>query len=55
MKEMSFVTAMKDYFGILPGKTTSDFLQELKALTPEDREYFKKRLETVGYKVVQLG
>lgn len=55
-KQMTFVAAMRDYFGYktrpdgTPG-TAGDFLQELKALTPEDKEYFKKNLATVGYDI----
>lgn len=52
MKEMSFVEAMKDYFGFLPGQNMSQFFAELKVLTPDERQWFKDNLATVGYKVV---
>ncbi len=35
---MGFATACSKYFGRLPGQTTGEFAEELRALTPEDRE-----------------
>lgn len=52
MKQMSFVEAMKDYFGFLSGQNMSQFFAELKVLSPAEREWFKKELATVGYEVV---
>lgn len=51
-KELSFVSAMKDFFGFLPGQTLTQFAAELKALSPGDRAYFKAGLEQNGYKIV---
>jgi hypothetical protein len=52
MKEMSFVEAMKDYFGFLPGQNMTQFFAELKVLTPVERDWFKQNLVTVGYKII---
>jgi hypothetical protein len=37
VKEMTAVQAIKTFFGMLPGTTLTDFMRELKALTPEDK------------------
>ena len=52
MKKMTFVAALKDYFGYLPGQMAGGFLQELKKLTDKDKEDYKKMLATVGYEIV---
>lgn len=52
MKKMTFAVAMKDFFGILPGQKLSNFMDELKALTVEDKTYFKVGLEQNGYEIV---
>ena len=46
---MSFVMAMKDFFGMKPGQKLGEFSNELKALDEKDRAYFKKGLEDNGY------
>lgn len=51
MKKMSFVSAMKDYFGIKPGDNSMGFLQEMKALTAEDKTWFRENLPKVGYEI----
>jgi hypothetical protein len=33
------VAAIKEYFGFKPDQKPSDFLQELKALSPEEKMY----------------
>jgi hypothetical protein len=43
---------MKDYFGFLPGQNMTAFFAELKALSAEDREWFKANLLSVGYQVI---
>jgi hypothetical protein len=50
-KEMSFVMAMRDYFGVKQGQTLASFVRELKELDENDRRDFKKELEKVGYKI----
>lgn len=52
MKQMTFITAMKDYFGMHPNQTAMEFMQEIKALTPQDRDWFKANLPSVGYEIV---
>ena len=48
---MSLTAALKDYFGYKPGETLGDFMTEIKALTPEDKEYFKREFVKVGYQI----
>lgn len=55
MKKLTFVAAMKDYFGLLPNETNTDFMAEIKALTPEDRAQFTAMLATVGYEIVSAA
>lgn len=45
MRQMSFTAAINEVFGKKPGQTLGEFQQELKALDPTDREYFKKHLK----------
>jgi hypothetical protein len=45
MKELTFITALKDVFDKLT-------IQELKALTTQDRIYFCDLLEESGYKII---
>lgn len=51
-KQMTFASAMKDFFGMKKDQRPIDFMQEIKALTAEDRDYFTKGLATVGYEIV---
>lgn len=44
----SFVSAMKEYFGFLPGQTLKEFGAELKALSDDERDYFYNGLKAVG-------
>jgi hypothetical protein len=55
MKEMTFVQAMKDYFGLRHGTTNIDFMKELRALEPKDREFFTENLPKVGYKILAMA
>lgn len=48
MKILSFVSAMLDYFG-KNGKDSQAFMGEIRALTDEDRAWFKAELPKVGY------
>ena len=52
MKQMTFVAAMRDFFGMKPGETLQEFMQEMKALTQEDREDFRIMLGQVGYTII---
>lgn len=51
MKTMSFVLACKDYFGFKAGQTMTEFMNEIKALTTEDRDYFTREFAKVGYQI----
>lgn len=53
-KLMSYPAAMLDYFGhrdpSAPNKTQA-FMDELRALTDEDKAEFRQMLTTVGYEI----
>jgi hypothetical protein len=51
-KQMTFVAAMRDYFGLKPGQAPASFLQEMKALTDNDKAWFRAELPKVGYEIV---
>ena len=48
MTQSSFVKAMKDYFGLLPGQTVLQFGAELKALSYMDKCEFANGLRALG-------
>lgn len=48
MQEMTMALALKTFFGFKPGQSMTEFMQELKELTQEDREYFKREFVKVG-------
>ena len=48
MVTMTFVVACSKTFGRLPGQSLAEFRAELKALTTEDREYFRDLFRTIG-------
>lgn len=50
-KEMSFVTACKDFFGYKPGQTLGEFMNEVRMLTDADKDELKKEFLKVGYAV----
>jgi len=47
----SLVVAMRDFFGFLPNQTLQEFMTEMRALSDEDRAFFKAGLEANGYKI----
>lgn len=51
-KTYSLTTACLDFFGKKPGQSTSQFAEELKALTIEDKAEFKSALMAMGYKII---
>jgi hypothetical protein len=55
LKHITFVMAMKEHFGTLPGQTLMDFAKELKALDQDDRAYFINELRTVGYDATKVS
>ncbi len=42
MPQSSFVKAMKDFFGLLPGQTVLEFGRELRALSHEEKVDFAR-------------
>lgn len=48
-KPTSLPAALMHFFGKKPDQTTADFMQEIKALTDEDRKDFRAMLSERGY------
>jgi len=48
----SSAMAIRDFFGMKPGETISEFMEELKALTREDREELTRLLIKLDYKIM---
>lgn len=46
----TLTSAILDFFGKRPGQSNTEFLEELRALTSEDKAQFKEMLEERGYK-----
>jgi hypothetical protein len=46
----SFMAACKDFFGFKPGQTLTEFRDEIKELTPADRQAIQIGLIQNGYK-----
>lgn len=56
MKELSFMQACRDFFGMKSGQTTMQFAAECKELTPDDRKEIAAGLEATGnYKITGLA
>jgi hypothetical protein len=51
MKRMTFVVAMKDYFGFKAGQKLGEFAQELTELSPDEKAWFGEQLPLVGYEL----
>lgn len=51
MTQKTFVTALKDFFGYKPGQTAMEFVAEVKALSPDDRAYFKAEFAKIGIEI----
>ena len=54
MKKVTFVQAMKDYFGIRDGSSNLGFMQEMRDLTDDDKAWFRENLSKVGYEIVTV-
>ena len=48
IKKMTFVVACKTFFGLKENQPTVEFLKEVRALTPDDRDYLIREFKTVG-------
>lgn len=55
VKTMTFISACKDFFQLMPGQTLIAFRDEIKTLTPKDREEIIQGLEQNGYKIEAVG
>jgi hypothetical protein len=53
-KELSFMAACRDFFGLKEGQTALQFGQEIKQLTADDRKEIAAGLTAMGYKIQQL-
>ena len=53
MKEMTFMQACKDFFGVKDGQTPMQFAKEVRELTTDDRADITLGLEKNGYKIIQ--
>lgn len=52
-EELGLIAAIRKYIGLKPGQAMLDFAAEIKALTPEDRAWFKERFaKEYGIKVI---
>lgn len=51
----SFVVACKQYFGFLPGQSLMEFRDEIRKLTPEDREELASMLSEALGELVDSG
>lgn len=50
-KEMGFISACKEFFGMLPGQTLLQFREEIAKLTSSDRAEISAGLEQNGFKI----
>lgn len=44
----SLTMALKQYFGMKPEQKISEFAEELKRLTPKDKQELKEMLQAIG-------
>lgn len=52
MEKLSFTTACLKYFGKKDKQTNTEFMQEIRALTDEDKAYFTALFPSVGIQIV---
>jgi len=45
---VTFVVACKSFFGLLPGETLQQFVAELRALTPGDKQELISMFKEIG-------
>jgi hypothetical protein len=51
MIQMSFTKAIVEHLGRKQGQSTHEFMEEIKALTPADREWFKVEFAKIGIEI----
>ena len=58
MKQMTFMVAMKDFFGTKPGQTAAQFMLEMKeacgAANDPRRDFYIAGLKANGYDIVSI-
>lgn len=54
MKKMTFVQAMKDFFGLRESTTNLEFMREMRDLTDSDKDWFRTNLPKVGYELITV-
>lgn len=47
-KTLTFTARCKDFFGLHPGETITQFVAEMKALTPADKAEFHEAFNQMG-------
>lgn len=52
MEKLSFTTACLKYFGKKPNQTNTEFMQEMRQLTEEDKAYLTALFPSVGIQIV---
>jgi hypothetical protein len=50
--QITFTKAIVEFFGKKPNQSTTEFMQELKALDEKDREYFRREFTKIGYEII---
>mgnify|MGYP003440181037 CR=1 FL=1 len=53
MKKMQFTAAMKDFFGFKEGQGLKDFHAEIKALSDDEKQWFRVNLEATGHYIIE--
>ena len=53
--KQTFAVACKQFFGLRPGTTTSDFMAEMKALTPQDKLDLRAEFLKVGIEIIEAA
>lgn len=48
-KEVGFITACREFFGMKSGQKLTDFRDEIAALSPEDRAELTEMLNGAGF------
>lgn len=53
MEQMTLITAIRKHIGMLPGQGLQDFAADVRRLTPEDREWFKREFVAIGVEITE--
>ena len=51
-KQMTFMAACRDFFGLKPNQTPIEFGKEIKELTDKDRAAITEGLRANGYEII---